>query len=96
MLQCVRPRCIWQSATLRLRAGEPIAAEASQAFLERTGYALGSLADEPGEAAVHGLVTDVFPAGALAPVRIESQDGRIASLHSYDPATQRSLGNYPK
>ncbi len=62
-----------------------------EAFLRRTGYGLDMLVDEPGEAAVHGHVVDIFPAGALGPVRIEHEDGRVTRIDSYDPATQRTL-----
>ncbi|TPG61106.1 DEAD/DEAH box helicase [Roseomonas nepalensis] len=60
--------------------------------LERLGFLLDERVDEPGEAALHGAVLDVFPAeeGAL-PCRVEHAEGRIASIRHYDPLTQRSL-----
>ena len=67
-----------------------------EAFLRRTGYGLDMLVDEPGEAAVHGHVVDVFPAGALGPVRIEHEDGRVTRIDSYDPATQRTSDELPE
>ena len=89
-LQRVPPRSIWRGATLTLRAGEEISPEALRSFLERTAYALDTLVDEPGEAAIHGQTIDVFPAGGLGPVRIDVTDGRVTAISSYDPATQRT------
>src|SRR3954465_6581871 len=89
-LQRVPPRSIWRGATLTLRAGEEISLEALRRFLERTAYALDTLVDEPGEAAMHGQTVDVFPAGGLGPVRIDVTDGRVTAISTYDPATQRT------
>jgi transcription-repair coupling factor (superfamily II helicase) len=93
-LQRVPPRGLWKSAALRVEAGETSVADI-EAFLDRTGYGLDMLVDEPGEAAVHGNVIDIFPAGALGPVRIEHEDGRVARLYTYDPATQRTVTELP-
>ncbi|MFC7398395.1 TRCF domain-containing protein [Chelatococcus sp. GCM10030263] len=88
----VPPRDVWADATLALRLGMPLDLGALQAFLDRTGYVQEARADEPGEVAVHGQVVDVYPAGALGPVRIELGEGRIEGLQSYDPLTQRTTG----
>ncbi len=91
-LQRVPPRGVWQRAVLRLRRGARVAPAELSAFLERAGYDLDSRVDQPGEANLQGRAADVFPAGALGPIRIEYRDGRIAALHSYDPASQRTMG----
>jgi len=95
-LQRVPPRQVWREATLTVRTGEPISTEALRGFLERAGYGLDALVDEPGEAAMHGQTIDVFPAGALAPVRIDLADGRVTAINAYDPANQRSTGALPE
>ncbi len=46
--------------------------------------------DEPGEAAVHGSVIDVFPPAAATPYRIDHADGAITEIRPFDAATQRS------
>jgi transcription-repair coupling factor (superfamily II helicase) len=89
-LQRVPPRPVWQRAALQLRRGASLSLAELREFLERTGYAVDALVDAPGEAVLHGQVVDVFPAGALAPVRIEHNDGRITGIFSYDPLTQRT------
>ncbi|MGD9616916.1 MAG: hypothetical protein AB7H90_16555 [Alphaproteobacteria bacterium] len=95
VLQRVPPRTPRRDAALRIVPGQTSVAEI-EAFLRRTGYGLDMLVDEPGEAAVHGHVVDVFPAGALGPVRIEHADGRVARIDSYDPATQRTVASLPE
>jgi transcription-repair coupling factor (superfamily II helicase) len=79
-------------ATLALRTGQALEAEALQRGLERLGYVLDERVDEPGEAALHGTVLDVYPPGeGSLPCRVEHEDGRITSIRQYDPLTQRSL-----
>ena len=94
VLQRVPPRELCKEAALRVVPGTELAE--IEAFLRRTGYGLDMLVDEPGEAAVHGHVVDVFPAGALGPVRIEHEDGRVTRIDSYDPATQRTFDELPE
>ncbi|MFC7553230.1 hypothetical protein ACFQU7_14770 [Pseudoroseomonas wenyumeiae] len=66
--------------------------EAVQHRLLCLGYRLDARVDEPGEAAVHGAVLDIFPAAEEAqPCRIEHAEGRIAAIRRYDPLTQRSV-----
>ncbi|WP_338663965.1 DEAD/DEAH box helicase [Pararoseomonas sp. SCSIO 73927] len=77
---------------LILRRGEPLDIPALEAALERLGYVLDERVDEPGEAALHGSVLDIYPPGGEAlPCRVEHEEGRIASIRHYDPLTQRSL-----
>jgi transcription-repair coupling factor (superfamily II helicase) len=79
-------------AELRLEAGQAAEAEAVERRLRQMGYVLDDRVDEPGEAALHGMVLDVHPPGEGAlPCRIEVEEGRIASIRRYDPLTQRSL-----
>jgi transcription-repair coupling factor (superfamily II helicase) len=94
ILQRVPPREIWKDAALRVALGTAVAE--IEAFLRQSGYGLDMLVDEPGEAAVHGQVVDVFPAGALGPVRIEHEDGRVTRIDSYDPTTQRTVDELPE
>lgn len=55
------------------------------------GYIADERVDEPGEVALRGAVLDVFPADAERPFRIEAEDGRVAHLRSFDPATQLTV-----
>ncbi|HJU14847.1 MAG TPA: DEAD/DEAH box helicase [Stellaceae bacterium] len=92
VLQRVPPRSVWHNATLKLQRGGLLALDDLRSFLEQAGYVVDTLVTAPGEAALHGQVVDVFPAGALAPVRVDHQDGRITGISGYDPLTQRTTG----
>jgi transcription-repair coupling factor (superfamily II helicase) len=89
-LQRVPGLAAWSDATLTLRPGMAIDEAALRRFLERSGYELDSRVDAPGEAAIEGQVVDIFPAGAIGPVRMTHAGGRITGLSAYDPATQRT------
>ena len=91
LLRRVPPPGVWPEAHVGFRVGEPLDAEAAGAALARIGYVLGERVDEPGEAAVRGRVVEIFPAAATHPCRIVYDDEAITAIHSYDPATQRSL-----
>jgi transcription-repair coupling factor (superfamily II helicase) len=75
---------------MMLRVGDPFGAPALEDFLRRSGYAFDDRVDDPGEAALRGQVTDVFPTGADQPVRIDFNDGRITQICPFDSLTQRT------
>lgn len=75
-----------------LRCGDAIDLAAFEAECMTMGYVVDDRVDEPGEVATHGGVADIFPVDAALPVRIEVVDERIASLRTYDPVEQRTLG----
>ncbi|WP_111417622.1 DEAD/DEAH box helicase [Rhodoplanes roseus] len=93
VLQRIPPREAWTDAVFPLKVGQPLDLTALREFLERAGYDLDARVDDPGEANLQGQMIDVFPAGAIGPVRIEHEDGRILGLSAYDPLTQRSTGD---
>ena len=49
---------------------------------------------EPGECALRGGVLDLFPATFEAPLRIELDDSRIASIRSFNPQTFETLDRH--
>ena len=76
----------------RVDVGAAVSLEALFEQLETIGYIADDRVDEPGEVALRGQVLDVFPADAIEPLRIETADGHIASIRSYDAANQRTTG----
>jgi transcription-repair coupling factor (superfamily II helicase) len=85
------PPDAFDRALPRLTVGGQISVASFSALLEEIGYFADDRVDEPGEMAVRGDVIDIFPADAGLPARIEIEDGAIAAIRSYDPATQRSV-----
>ena len=89
-LQFVPKPAHWADALLRLAVGDGLEDAAFRECLARFGYQFDEHVDRPGEVAVRGHVIDVFPGGASLPVRLEVEDGRIKTLHAFEPASQRS------
>ncbi|MEH3144661.1 MAG: helicase-related protein [Methylobacterium frigidaeris] len=92
LIQRVPPPQTWGGAHLELSPGDALDPEAVTAFLRRLGYILDDRIDEPGEIAVRGRTIEVFPAAAPRPCRIEHDGARVTAIRSYDPVSQRSLG----
>ncbi len=91
LMRRVPPRHVWDDVHIEFRVGDPIEIAGIEKRLARIGYVLDERCDEPGEAAIHGRVVEVFPAAAPRPCRIEHEDGIIRSIRSFDPVTQRSV-----
>jgi len=90
-LQRVRPARDLQPDPV-LRAGDALDVHGLALDLAARGYHAEERVDEPGTVALRGHVVEVFAAGAPCPVRLEVADGRITTLHAFDPLTQRSTG----
>ncbi len=59
-------------------------------WLAQGGYERMSSAESPGSFAVRGGILDVFPVGALAPVRIDAMGDEIERIFEVDLSTQAS------
>jgi transcription-repair coupling factor (superfamily II helicase) len=88
-LRMVPPRDVFIARKIALARGDVCGIEELQARLAAAGYRSEPRVDGPCELSVQGSVLDVFPAGALGPTRVEFDDGRVARLSAFDPATQR-------
>ena len=76
---------------LSLVPGDTLEPAAFATALATLGYHADERADEPGDVALHPRTADLFPACALAPVRIELDEAHaITGLHAFDPITQRT------
>ncbi len=82
----------FETAPPRVVLGEAVELPLLFEQLVEAGYINDDRVDEPGEVALRGQVLDVYPADAEEPLRIETADGRVVSIRSYDPASQRTIG----
>ena len=71
-----------------VRMGTPQPRDALMEWLARAGYDRLPSAEQPASFAVRGGVIDVFPAGALAPVRLDFFGDELEGLFEVDLATQ--------
>ena len=86
--QRLPPASAWREVVLR--TGDAIDPGTLERTLAALGYAIEDRVDEPGEAAIHGSVIDLFPPTGTQPYRIDHADGVITDIRPFDPATQRS------
>ncbi|HEY0523566.1 MAG TPA: TRCF domain-containing protein [Stellaceae bacterium] len=93
LTQRLPPRTVLRDrgASFALAVGGELRRDAFEDFLRCAGYVIDDRVDEPGEAAIRGEVIDLYPAGDALPCRIDHDDGRVAGIRRYDPATQRTV-----
>ena len=77
---------------LKVKSGALLDAEAFAADCTRRGYRHADRVEDPGQIAVRGEVIDLYPP-TPRPFRITVIEGRVQSIHRFDPATQRSLSD---
>ncbi|MFL5109571.1 MAG: transcription-repair coupling factor [Microvirga sp.] len=75
----------WSRSSLTLKAGAPYSESELETRLEALGYDLDEEAEYPGGVLFHGKTFEVFPAGALAPFRIEHSGDTIRKIVAVDP-----------
>src|SRR6266702_3690738 len=92
LVQRVPPRRLFDGRVLTLGQGGRIPLDRLQGFFRNNGYFRTDTVREPGEFAVRGGIVDLFPAGAVQPIRLDFFGDTLESLRSFDPLTQRSTG----
>jgi transcription-repair coupling factor (superfamily II helicase) len=75
----------------RVAVGEAFDAADMREFLVDAGYSMDDRIEMPGMALMLGQAIEVYPAGALMPVRIGHADGRVSGIHSYRLDDQRDV-----
>ena len=89
VIQRVVPRAA--RAALALEIGAAVEAGHVMERLAGLAYREEGRIDEPGEVVLRGAVLDVFPAALDQPLRIAFDEGRVAAIHVFDAATQRTV-----
>lgn len=79
------------TSALHLSNGGPFAEDKVRSFLTSSGYLLDDRIEAPGTAIFLGNALEIFPAGALGPVRIGYEADRVTDIHLYDLMDQRDL-----
>ncbi len=88
--QRVPPRRIFGERAMHLAAGGRIATPVLVEFLQGNGYHRTDTVRDAGEFAVRGGIVDLFPTGAVEPVRLDFFGDELEGLRHFDPMTQRS------
>jgi transcription-repair coupling factor (superfamily II helicase) len=92
MLQKVAPADIIDSLGFSAKPGNTLKMDDIAARLERNGFDRVATVREVGEFAVRGGILDVFVPGSEEPVRLDFFGDTLESIRSFDPASQRTIG----
>jgi transcription-repair coupling factor (superfamily II helicase) len=96
LVQRVPPRRLFDGRVLALRPGGRIGLDRLQSFFRNNGYIRTDTVREPGEYAVRGGIVDLYPAGAVQPLRLDFFGDAVETIRTFDPLTQRSTGEAPE
>jgi transcription-repair coupling factor (superfamily II helicase) len=88
--QRVVPKTMVLGASFRAAPGQRVSGDQLQAFLVDNGYTRTGTVVDPGDFAVRGGLIDIFPPGAVLPVRLDFFGDTLESIRSFDPHTQRT------
>ena len=91
LLQRIAPRSYIDAHSLQLQVGQRFDLESERRRLSEAGYVATEVVSGRGEYAVRGSLVDVFPMGAMEPVRIDLLDDEVDSLRTFDPESQRTI-----
>jgi len=92
VLQRVPSPSIFAEICFTVTKGGGLDLDRLQSFLARNGYSRADTVMEPGEYALRGGIVDVFPPGALEPLRLDLFGDEVEQIRSFDPMSQRSTG----
>ncbi len=85
------PKDFIRKYSLNLKTRQNLEIDSFTESLIRIGYRRVTTVMEPGEFAIKGALTDLYPMGATNPFRIDLFDNEIDSIRSFDSSTQRSI-----
>ena len=91
LLQKLPPTHFISKLTFQLTINQKINIDLFKTKLINTGYRFVTQVMEHGEFAIRGAIIDVFPMGALNPIRIDLFDDNIDTLRWFDATTQRTI-----
>lgn len=91
--QRLAPRSYIAARTFSLKKGQRLDVAKLREQMTLGGYTHVTQVVSPGEFAVRGGIIDIFPMGAVLPVRLDLFDDDIESIKTFEPDSQRTL--YP-
>ncbi len=93
-VQRVPPRAAIRAASFTAKVGDDVDVGDLERYFAVNGYVRASTVGERGEFAVRGGVIDVFPPGAVEPVRLDLFGDTLEQIRGFDPDTQRSTDTH--
>src|SRR5215210_8672481 len=92
LVQRVPPRSRIATETFGAAPGNVVDTNQLVAWLEINGFVRTGTVRDRGEYAVRGGIIDLFPASLPNPVRLDFFGDTLESIRSFDPETQRTVG----
>lgn len=92
VLQKLAPSKIFRNARKKIKVGNKLDFNDFLHYVSINGYTRVEQVMEPGEYAVRGDITDIFPSGVDNPIRIDLFDDEIERLRIFDAISQRTIG----
>jgi transcription-repair coupling factor (superfamily II helicase) len=92
LVQRVPPLAFVAGAAFSAAPGNSVNMEELALWLETNGFSRASSVRDVGDYAMRGGILDLYAPGAPAPVRLDFFGDTLESIRSFDPETQRSVG----
>ncbi len=92
VLQRVPPREGVARDSFSAAPGNAVSTDDLAAWLETNGFLRSDVVRDTGDYAVRGGIVDLFAPGMPLPVRLDFFGATLESIRSFDPETQRSVG----
>jgi transcription-repair coupling factor (superfamily II helicase) len=92
LLQKIPPAEMFRAAVFAVEVGKRFSMETLGGFVAQNGYRRAETVREPGEYAIRGGIVDIFPPGAIEPVRIDLFGDEVERIRGFDPLSQRTTG----
>src|SRR5579863_3595468 len=92
LTQRVPPLAFIAAASFSAAPGNSVDMGEFALWLETNGFSRASSVREVGDYAMRGGILDLYAPGAPAPVRLDFFGDALESIRSFDPETQRSVG----
>jgi transcription-repair coupling factor (superfamily II helicase) len=92
MVQRIPPRSFVAGAAFSAAPGNSVDMEELARWLETNGFSRAGSVRDVGDYAMRGGILDLYAPGAPAPVRLDFFGDALESIRSFDPETQRSVG----
>ncbi len=92
LLQKLPPKAWVGAQSLSFAPGNAVDMGDISRWLDTNGFLRSGTVRDTGEYAVRGGILDLYPAGMLAPIRLDFFGDTLESIRSFDPETQRTTG----
>ncbi len=90
--QRLPPKAFVAAAAISAAPGNVLEMSDLVRWLESNGFSRASVVTDVGDYAQRGGILDLYPPGAPAPIRLDFFGDALESIRSFDPETQRSIG----